>query len=116
MRLFLILIALCPAALFGAGTRVPVQVTMSVPLVVAVEGPAQVVLAPGEMTRIRVGVLANVPWILSIQSPNASARVPTPLSGQPGGASANSRDLEISCSPDADGRQTITLVYTLMPG
>ena len=115
MRLFLICLVLFPTALFGAGNRVSVRVTASVPLVAAVEGPAQVVLAPGEVARVRVSVLANVPWILSIQSPNAAVLEAATLSGQPGGAIANTRDVEIHCSARSGGRQIIALIYTLMP-
>lgn len=121
--LFSVFIALCPGGLFATGTRVaaqvpvhvPVHVTANVPLVAAVEGPAQVVLAPGEVARIRVCVLANIPWTLRIHSLNACALELAPLNGSPGGATANSRDVEISCSPQAAGRQTIALIYTLMP-
>ena len=116
MRLVLILLFLLPTALFGAGTtQVSVRVVVNVPLVSEVEGPAQVVLAPGEVARIRVQVAANVPWDLSIQSPNASAQVPAPQSGSPGGKAANTRDMDIRCSPEASGPQTIALIYTLMP-
>jgi len=120
MRLFFILsvlVVLSPSALFGAAasTRVSVRVVAQVPVVTVVEGPAQVVLSPGEITRIRVRVLANVAWILSIQSPNAAALESAQQSGQPGGADVNSRDVEIACSPQATGQQTIALIYTLMP-
>jgi hypothetical protein len=119
MRLSLILACLFPTILFGAGgsAPVPVRVTVSIPLVAAVEGPAQVVLAPGEIARIRVGVLANVPWVLGIHSPNASAtiRESTALCGQPGGVTANRREVDICCSPQASGSQTIALIYTLLP-
>jgi hypothetical protein len=113
--IFAVLAVLSPSALFGAGTRVSVRVVAQVPLVAAVEGPEQVVLSPGEVTQIRVRVLANVAWILSIQSPNAAALEPAQQSGQPGGADVNSRDVEITCSSQASGPQTIALVYTLMP-
>lgn len=119
MRLSLVLTSalalLFPSVLCGTGTHVPVRVTVRVPLVAAVDGPAQVVLAPGEAVRIRVSVMANVPWILGINSPNAFAREPAPLTGLPGSAIANSREVDICCSPQASGPQTIALVYTLMP-
>jgi hypothetical protein len=115
VRLSLVLGLLLPAALFGAGTRVREHVVMHVPLIAAVEGPAQVVLAPGEVAHIRVSVLANVSWILSIRSPNDCAQCPATLSGQPGGVAANGRDVDICCSSAAPGQQTIALVYTLMP-
>jgi hypothetical protein len=92
-----------------------VRVTANIPLVAAVEGPDQVVLAPGEVARIHVHVLANVPWFLSVQSPNDWAQMPSEISGPPGGMTANSRDVEICCSDHASGRQIIALIYTLMP-
>ena len=118
-----VFVVLCPSGLFATGARVsaqvpvraPVRVTASVPLVAAVEGPDQVELAPGEVAHIRVCVLANVPWLLRIHSPNACAQEAGPLSGSPGGMTANTRQVDIACSPDASGRQTIALVYTLMP-
>jgi hypothetical protein len=118
MRLSLILpvfAVLFPTMLFAAGSRVAVHVTVRVPLIASVEGPAQVVLAPGESTRIHVGVMTNVPWILAIHSPNTSALQVSTLSGSPGSVAANSREVEICCSPDASGRQVIDLIYTLMP-
>lgn len=114
MRLLLLLAVVFPAVLSGAGARVQVQVTARVPLVVEVEGPRQVVLAPGEVVRIQVSVAANVPWDLSVQSPNAWVSA-APLSGPPGGATANRREVEISCSAHARGPQAVALVYTLMP-
>ncbi len=115
VRLSLVLGLLLPAALFVAGTRVREHVVVHVPLIAAVEGPAQVVLAPGETAHIKVSVLANVSWLLSIHSPNECAQCPATLSGQPGGVTANGRDVDISCASEAPGRQTIALVYTLMP-
>jgi len=121
--LFSVLVVLCPSGLFATGTQVmgpvpkhvQVRVEMHVPLVATVDGPSQVVLAPGEFTRIRVDVLANIPWMLSIQSPNAWVSETPVLSGPPGGSTINRRDVEISCSPQARGPQTIALIYTLMP-
>jgi len=115
MRSSFLLLALFPAILLGATPKVGVQVTAQVPLVAAVEGPERVVLAPGEVARIRVQVSANVPWTLGVHSPNAAARRPVTLSGPAGGAIANSREVEIACSPLASGPQTIALIYTLMP-
>src|SRR6478609_1003091 len=115
MRVSFVFLILFSAVLCGAGTHVPVRVEVRVPLVAAVDGPAQVVLAPGEVARIRVRVLANVPWLLDIHSPNTCAVCSAPLCGPPGGETVNSRDVEICCSPEAPGPQTIALVYTLMP-
>jgi len=115
MRSSLLLLVLFPAVLLGTTSKVVVQVTARMPLVVTVDGPGQVVLAPGEMTRIRVGVAANVPWVLDVRSPNAWASVSAPLSGPAGGVLANSREVAISCSSHASGPQSIALVYTLMP-
>ena len=118
-----VFVVLCPSGLFATGARasaqgtvrVPVRVTASIPLIAAVDGPDQVELAPGEVAHIRVCVLANVPWLLRIHSPNACAQEAAPLSGLPGGSTVNTREVDITCSPDASGRQTIALVYTLMP-
>ncbi len=115
MRLRCLLPLLFPAVLLGATPKVAVQVTARVPLVVAVEGPEQVVLAPGEVARIRVSVAANVPWVLGVHSPNAWVRDPAPRSGPAGGATANCCEMEVSCSSQATGPQVIALVYTLMP-
>src|SRR3954471_16143668 len=115
MRLFLLLIFLLPTVLLGTGTRVPVQVMARVPLIAAVDGPGQVVLAPGGVARIEVSVVANVPWVLAVHSPNAWVSGAITLSGPPGGATANRREVEIGCSSQAAGPQTITLIYTLMP-
>jgi hypothetical protein len=107
-------ILLIPAALFGHGPTAAVRVTVRVPLVASVEGPAQVVLAPGELVRVRVRVAANLPWVLSVRSRNAQVFLPAPLTGPAGGAAENYRDMEVRCSPQAPGPQTVDLVYTLV--
>jgi hypothetical protein len=113
--IFAVLAVLVPSVRLAAADRVHVRVTARVPLIVAVDGPAQVVLEPGKVVRIHVAVMANVPWVLSVQSPNAYVPETATLSGQPGGLTANSREVEISCAPEATGLQTIELIYTLMP-
>jgi len=106
---------LFPTLLLGATPKAAVQVTAHVPLVMEVEGPGQVVLAPGEVVRIPVSVAANLPWILGVHSPNAWVREPATVSGPAGGANANRREVEVVCSSQATGPQTIALVYTLLP-
>jgi hypothetical protein len=113
--IFAALAVLAPSVRLAAADRVHVRVTAQVPLIVAVEGPSQVVLAPGKVVRIHVAVMANVPWVLSVQSPNAHVRETVTLAGLPGGTTDNGREVEISCAPEASGPQTIELIYTLMP-
>jgi hypothetical protein len=117
-----VFVVLCPSGLFATGplasaqtpVHVPVRVTANIPLIAAVDGPDQVVLAPGEVAHIHVCVLANIPWTLRIHSPNTCALASAPLNGPPGGKTANTRDVDIACSPQAPGPQVIDLVYTLM--
>lgn len=116
MRLACILVFLLSAVLHGATPVVTtVEVTARVPIVTEVEGPEEVELSPGEEARIPVRVAANVPWVLGVHSPNPWALVSKMFTGPAGGALANSREVTIRCSRDASGRQTIHLVYTLMP-
>lgn len=112
---YLLLAILFPTLLFGAGRIALVQVAARVPLVAAVDGPAQVVLAPGEVVRVRVRVSTNVRWVLDVYSPNVHAMLPASVNGTPGGTAENSREVLVGCSSQAEGPQTIALVYTLMP-
>ena len=81
-------------------------------LVIAAGMTAPTVLFGAGTTQVSVRVVVNVPLVSEVEGP---AQVPAPQSGSPGGKAANTRDMDIRCSPEASGPQTIALVYTLMP-
>jgi len=95
-----------------------VDVSTLIPALAVVEGPDEVLLAPGETCIVTLRVASNLPWLLSLQTDNPRVTPSGRHTGTAGGmlAAGNAFAVVLTCAADADGPQRAVLEKRLITG
>ena len=113
------ILALALATVHGSGASEPIRVTVSVPVVLQVDGPTQVRISPGSTARVRVRIAANCRWQLALRVHNAYVYPAAgPFVGGPGGwnDAQHTFEVPVRCDPDSPGPQSVDIEYVLITG